>query len=128
MTSQLECGYRNDTNRMVILVCRSADGYALERVIFPFELFTFCCPEDTEVLVYSSQAAKPVLRERQLARDLQIPTLDRLAHPLLATSMRDQLDALRQQHQSAPTAETRRQLAIQEHVLQQWLPGSVTSA
>jgi hypothetical protein len=128
MTSQLECGYRNDTDRMVILVCQGSDGYALERVVFPFELLTFCCPADTEVFVYSSQAGEPVLRECHPARDLQIPTLDRLAHPLLAASVRDQLDALRQQHQSAPTAETRRQLAIQEHVLQQWLPGSVTKA
>lgn len=124
----LECGYRNESHQLVILVCRAGDVLVLERVVFPFELLTFCCPADSEVLVFSSQAGAAVLRERHSAVDLLLQSREPRADPPLTASVRDQLESLRQQHRQAPTAETRRQLAVQEHALREWLPGFVVSA
>jgi hypothetical protein len=45
------CCYRNVTNRMVVVRVRGEDSFALERVVFPFEIMTFHCPRDGEVEV-----------------------------------------------------------------------------
>ncbi|MCX5959263.1 MAG: DUF1830 domain-containing protein, partial [Cyanobacteria bacterium] len=39
--STLDCGYRNASDRMVILRCCNDEHFYLERVVFPFEVLTF---------------------------------------------------------------------------------------
>ena len=45
------CSYRNSTDRMVIVRARGLAAFFLERVVFPFELMTFHCPQECEVEV-----------------------------------------------------------------------------
>jgi hypothetical protein len=66
----LECGYRNGTDRMVILRCCGAQQFYLERVIFPFEVLTFHCPPRTEVEVWTHGLGGP-----ELIETLRIETL-----------------------------------------------------
>ncbi|MBM5815406.1 MAG: DUF1830 domain-containing protein [Cyanobacteria bacterium K_Offshore_surface_m2_239] len=58
---------------MVIVHARGRDGFFLERVVFPFEIMTFHCPRDGEVVVITRAASSG--QERQESID---------AHELLA--------------------------------------------
>ena len=49
----LECGYRNASDRMVILLCSGAAEFYLERVVFPFEMLTFTCPVSARVEIWT---------------------------------------------------------------------------
>ena len=49
----LECCYRNASDRMVILRCCGPKRFFLERVVFPFELFSFICPKCSEIKVWT---------------------------------------------------------------------------
>ncbi len=49
----LTCGYRNGTDRMVIVRCIGPDAFYLERVVFPFELLSFQCPDETELEIWT---------------------------------------------------------------------------
>ncbi|MFM7268785.1 MAG: DUF1830 domain-containing protein [Cyanobium sp.] len=59
----LACGYRNGTDRMVILRGCGPQHFYLERVIFPFELLTFQCPPATELEVWTHSLGGPELLE-----------------------------------------------------------------
>jgi hypothetical protein len=45
----LFCHYRNCTDRMRIVRCCGPGQFFLERVVFPFELFSFRCPGGSDV-------------------------------------------------------------------------------
>ena len=49
----LDCGYRNATDRMVIVRCCGPEGFYLERVVFPFELLSFQCPPLSQVEIWT---------------------------------------------------------------------------
>ena len=49
----LECGYRNASDRMVILRCCNDEHFYLERVVFPFEVLTFSCPAAASVEIWT---------------------------------------------------------------------------
>lgn len=49
----MTCGYRNATDRMVIARCLGPQGFYLERVVFPFELLSFECPDESELEIWS---------------------------------------------------------------------------
>lgn len=49
----LDCGYRNATDRMVIVRCCGPDCFYLERVVFPFELLSFQCPALSQVEIWT---------------------------------------------------------------------------
>ncbi|MEX1317114.1 MAG: DUF1830 domain-containing protein [Synechococcaceae cyanobacterium] len=49
----LTCGYRNGTDRMVIVRCIGPEAFYLERVVFPFELLSFQCPDETELEIWT---------------------------------------------------------------------------
>ena len=66
----LDCGYRNGTDRMVILRCCGPEQFYLERVIFPFEILTFQCPASTEVEVWTHGLGGPELLETLRIEDL----------------------------------------------------------
>lgn len=65
-----ECGYRNGTDRMIILRCIGPDQFFLERVVFPFELLTFQCPGGSEVEIWTHGLGGPELLESLASRDL----------------------------------------------------------
>ncbi len=51
--AQLSCGYRNGTDRMVIVRCLGPEEFFLERVVFPFELLSFLAPARTVVQIWT---------------------------------------------------------------------------
>lgn len=59
----LSCGYRNASDRMIILRCLGPEEFFLERVVFPFELLSFECPEGSEVEIWTHSLGGPELRE-----------------------------------------------------------------
>lgn len=68
----MECGYRNASDRMVILRCLGPNAFFLERVVFPFELLSFACPADSEVEIFTHCLGGPELLEAMPARTLRL--------------------------------------------------------
>ena len=66
----MDCGYRNGSDRMIILRCIGPDQFFLERVVFPFELLTFQCPELSEVEIWTHGLGGPELLESIEALEL----------------------------------------------------------
>jgi hypothetical protein len=71
-TVPAECGYRNASDRMIILRCIGPDRFFLERVVFPFELLTFQCPRDSEVEIWTHGLGGPELLESIESRELRM--------------------------------------------------------
>ena len=67
---QLDCSYRNGSDRMVIVRCCGPAEFFLERVVFPFELLTFSCPPDSEVKIWTHGLGGPELIESLTAEQL----------------------------------------------------------
>ncbi len=61
--AQLTCGYRNSSDRMVIVRCVGPDEFFLERVVFPFELLSFLAPPESQVQIWTHGLGGPELRE-----------------------------------------------------------------
>ena len=72
----LDCGYRNASDRMVILRCCGHQQFYLERVVFPFEMLTFSCPEAARVEIWTHGLGGPELVEclKAEALLLMVPT------------------------------------------------------
>ncbi len=68
----MECGYRNASDRMVILRCLGPGAFFLERVVFPFELLSFACPPESEVEIFTHSLGGPELLEAMPARTLRL--------------------------------------------------------
>ncbi|MEB3321878.1 MAG: DUF1830 domain-containing protein [Synechococcaceae cyanobacterium] len=66
------CAYRNEGTRMVILRCRGAEHFYLEKVVFPFETWPFQCPPGSEVEVWTHSLGGAELHESHPARNLLI--------------------------------------------------------
>lgn len=49
----VSCGYRNSSDRMVIVRCLGPDSFFMERVVFPFELLSFQCPDESELEIWT---------------------------------------------------------------------------
>jgi len=64
---QLECGYRNASDRMVIVRCLGPGAFYLERVVFPFEFLSFQCPGGSEVEIWTHGLGGPELMEAHRA-------------------------------------------------------------
>lgn len=70
----LDCGFRNGSDRMVIVRCVGDDAFFLERVVFPFELLSFRCPPDATVEIWTHGLGGPELLEAIDAVDLALET------------------------------------------------------
>ena len=70
----LDCGYRNATDRMVIVRCCGPEAFYLERVVFPFELLTFRCPSSSRVEIWTHGIGGPELMETLETDSLQVLT------------------------------------------------------
>ena len=68
----LDCGYRNASDRMVILRCCGQGQFYLERVVFPFEMLTFSCPAQARVEIWTHGLGGPELVESLTADDLEL--------------------------------------------------------
>jgi hypothetical protein len=68
--AQLSCGYRNGTDRMVIVRCIGPEEFFLERVVFPFELLSFLAPPAAVVEIWTHGLGGAELLESLAARDL----------------------------------------------------------
>ncbi len=77
----LDCGYRNASDRMVILRCCGPHAFFLERVVFPFELLSFQCPKDCEVEIWTHGLGGPELLESCPALELCCDPISALADP-----------------------------------------------
>ena len=69
---RIDCGYRNTSDRMVILRCCGPEQFFLERVVFPFELLSFQCPADSEVNIWTHGLGGADLLESLPASALRI--------------------------------------------------------
>jgi len=70
----VSCGYRNSSDRMVIARCLGPDQFFLERVVFPFELLSFQCPEQSELEIWTHGLGGAELLETIPASELLIET------------------------------------------------------
>jgi hypothetical protein len=81
---QIDCGYRNGSDRMVILRCIGPDQFFLERVVFPFEVLTFHCPVESEVEIWTHGLGGPELLEAIASRELVADALPAPQAPVAA--------------------------------------------
>jgi len=72
----LYCGYRNGSDRMVIVRCVTDAPFFLERVVFPFELLSFSCPVDAQVEIWTHGLGGAELLETIPARELSLLDTD----------------------------------------------------
>lgn len=66
----LPCGYRNASDRMVILRCCGPETFYLERVAFPFEFLSFEAPASCEVEIWTHSLGGPDLIETLSVNEL----------------------------------------------------------
>ena len=59
-----EFSYKNKGSRMVVLRCIGPSKFFLERVLFPFETFTFMAPYDARIEIWGNELYGPKLEER----------------------------------------------------------------
>ena len=64
------CLYRNSSDRMVILRCIGADSFFHEKVIFPFECWSFQAPDDADVELWCHGLGGAELLERLSSQTL----------------------------------------------------------
>lgn len=67
-----DCGYRNSTDRMVIVRCLGPESFYLERVVFPFELLSFQCPASSDVEIWTHGLGGPELLESFPCHELRL--------------------------------------------------------
>ncbi|MCP9824331.1 DUF1830 domain-containing protein [Synechococcus sp. EJ6-Ellesmere] len=72
----LSCGYRNSSDRMVILRSCGPGEFYLERVIFPFELLSFQAPKGAELEIWTHGLGGPELLETLPSAELLIEPPD----------------------------------------------------
>ena len=78
----IACGYRNASDRMVIVRCIGPDEFFLERVVFPFELLSFECPPSSDVQIWTHGLGGAELLETLQADGLLIEPTTSPALPL----------------------------------------------
>ena len=79
--AQLTCGYRNSSDRMVIVRCLGPEEFFLERVVFPFELLSFLAPAESVVQIWTHGLGGPELRETIKVEELCVETPELVQHP-----------------------------------------------
>ena len=82
--AQLSCGYRNSSDRMVIVRCIGPEEFFLERVVFPFELLSFLAPADSVVQIWTHGLGGPELLESVDAAELVVESTADEPHLCLA--------------------------------------------
>ena len=60
----IECVYRNDTDRMVIVKCVGDDHFYREKVVLPTEMFWFEAPEQARLEIWKMSVSGQMLHVR----------------------------------------------------------------
>ncbi|CAE08952.1 conserved hypothetical [Parasynechococcus marenigrum WH 8102] len=60
----IECVYRNDTDRMVIVKCVGDDNFYREKVVLPTEMFWFEAPEQARLEIWKMSVSGQMLHVR----------------------------------------------------------------
>lgn len=77
-----EYAYTSTSDRLLILRILGPEGYYLERIIFPFEMLNFTCPNNCEVQIWTHGRGGTEVREIISAEDLRIKEPDATAEPI----------------------------------------------
>jgi hypothetical protein len=64
--------YRNGSCQIVIIRCVGANSFFLEKVIFPFETWSFTCPPETRVDIWTHGISGAELIDSMPAEDLTV--------------------------------------------------------
>jgi len=67
---------------MVIARCLGPDRFFMERVVFPFELLSFQCPDESELEIWTHGLGGAELLETIPVSELLIDALEELEPPL----------------------------------------------
>ena len=60
----IECIYKNDTDRMVIVKCIGEDHFYKEKVVMPTEMFWFKAPQDARLEIWKMSISGQMLHVR----------------------------------------------------------------
>ena len=60
----IECAYRNDTDRMVIVKCVGDNHFYLEKVVLPTEMFWFEAPQESRLEIWKMSVSGQMLHVR----------------------------------------------------------------
>ena len=60
----IECVYRNDTDRMVIVKCVGDNHFYLEKVVLPTEMFWFEAPQESRLEIWKMSVSGQMLHVR----------------------------------------------------------------
>ena len=72
----VSCGYHNSSDQMVIARCLGPESFFMERVVFPFELLSFQCPDESELEIWTHGLGGAELVETIPVSELLIDTRD----------------------------------------------------
>ena len=64
VVKMIECVYRNDTDRMVIVKCVGDNHFYLEKVVLPTEMFWFEAPEESRLEIWKMSVSGQMLHVR----------------------------------------------------------------
>ena len=84
MLKMVECVYKNDTSRMVIVKCIGADHFYREKVVMPTEVFWFEAPVDARLEIWKMSMTGQMLHVRADVSDYAMN--DELATKSLSAS------------------------------------------
>ena len=69
LSNMIECVYRNDTDRMVIVKCVGDNNFYREKVVLPTEMFWFEAPQEARLEISKMSMTGQMLHVRADVRD-----------------------------------------------------------
>ena len=69
LSNMIECVYRNDTDRMVIVKCVGDNNFYREKVVLPTEMFWFEAPQEARLEIWKMSMKGQMLHVRADVRD-----------------------------------------------------------
>ncbi|MDA7432792.1 DUF1830 domain-containing protein [Synechococcus sp. AH-601-N23] len=79
----VECIYRNDTSRMVIMKCIGSNQFYLEKVIMPSEIYLFNAPKEARLEIWRMSMSGQMLHVRADVSDYKTSPRDSNAEELI---------------------------------------------
>ena len=79
----VECIYRNDTSRMVIMKCIGSKQFYLEKVIMPSEIYLFNAPKEARLEIWRMSMSGQMLHVRADVSDYKTSPRDSNAEELI---------------------------------------------
>ena len=79
----VECIYRNDTSRMVIMKCIGSNQFYLEKVIMPSEIYLFNAPKEARLEIWRMSISGQMLHIRADVSDYKLSPRESNAEELI---------------------------------------------